>query len=113
MCLPMIETAGALADVEAILKLKTVDGLFLGPFDLHMSRRPKEPMGSAGDLKDRDRVAKAADAAGKMWGMNIYSEDDMKTAKRLGLGFAALIDDVAAMSATMQGTIAMSRRLIG
>jgi len=113
MCLPMIETAGALADVEAILKLKTVDGLFLGPFDLHMSRRPKEPMGSAGDLKDRDRVAKAANAAGKIWGMNIYSEDDMKMAKRLGLGFAALIDDVAAMSATMQGTIAMSRRLIG
>jgi len=113
MCLPMIETAGALADVEKILKLKTVDGLFLGPFDLHMSRRPTEPMWSPGDINDRDRVAKAANAAGKIWGMNIYSEDDMKTAKRLGLGFAALIDDVAALSATMQGTIAMSRRLIG
>ena len=112
-CLPMIETAGALADVEAILALKTVDGLFLGPFDLHMSRRPSEPMWNPGDVKDRDRVAKAANAAGKIWGMNIYTEDDMKTAKRLGLGFAALIDDVAAMSATLQSTIAQSRRIIG
>ena len=113
MCLPMIETAGALADVEEILALKTCDGLFLGPFDLHMSRRPRETMGSPGDVKDRARVARAANKAGKIWGMNVYSDDDMKVSKRLGLGFAALIDDVAALSATMQSTIAQSRRIIG
>ncbi len=113
MCLPMIETAGALADVQKILALKTCDGLFLGPFDLHMSRRPREPMGSPGDLKDRDRVARAANKAGKIWGMNVYSEDDMKVSRRLGLGFAALVDDVAALSTTLQNVIANSRRVIG
>ncbi len=113
MCMPMIETAGALADVDEILGLKTTDGLFLGPFDLHMARRPKEPLGSAGDLKDRDRVARAANKAGKVWGMNIATEDDMKAAKRLGLGFAALIDDVAAMSMSLERVIADSRRIIG
>jgi 4-hydroxy-2-oxoheptanedioate aldolase len=113
MCLPMIETAGALAAVDEILALKTCDGVFLGPFDLHMARRPREPMGCPADLKDRDRVARAANKAGKIWGMNVYSEDDMKVSKRLGLGFAALIDDVTALSATMESTIAQSRRIIG
>ena len=113
MCMPMIETAGALADVTKILDLPTTDGLFLGPFDLHMARRPKEPLGSPGDLKDRDRVARAANKAGKIWGMNVFSEDDMKAAKRLGLGFAALVDDVAALSMTLERVIADSRRIIG
>ncbi len=70
-------------------------------------------MGSPGDLKDRDRVARAANKAGKIWGMNVYSEDDMKVSRRLGLGFAALVDDVAALSTTLENVIANSRRVIG
>ena len=34
----MIETAGALRDVEEILALPAVDGLFMGPYDLSLSR---------------------------------------------------------------------------
>ena len=38
LCLPMIETAAALDDVEAIARLDTVDGLFVGPSDLSLRR---------------------------------------------------------------------------
>jgi 4-hydroxy-2-oxoheptanedioate aldolase len=36
-CLVMVETAGALADVDAIAALPGVDGLFVGPFDLALA----------------------------------------------------------------------------
>jgi 4-hydroxy-2-oxoheptanedioate aldolase len=37
-CLVMIETPGALREVEAIAALDTVDGLFMGPYDLSLTR---------------------------------------------------------------------------
>ena len=37
-CYPMVETIGALEDVDAILELECVDGIFLGPADLNMAR---------------------------------------------------------------------------
>lgn len=37
LLLPMVETAGALEDVEAIAALPGVDGLFVGPYDLSLS----------------------------------------------------------------------------
>ena len=108
----MVETAGALAEVEAILKLKTVDGVFLGPFDLNMARGRKGAFGKD-DAADRKTVADAAVAAGKDWGMNVYSQDDMKASRQLGLTFAALTDDITAMSEALARTIADARRIIG
>ena len=37
VCLAMIETAGALADVDEIAATPGIDGLFVGPFDLALS----------------------------------------------------------------------------
>lgn len=37
LCLPMIETAEAIANVEAIAAVPGVDGLFFGPFDMALS----------------------------------------------------------------------------
>lgn len=37
LLLPMVETAGALQDVEAITALDGVDGVFVGPYDLSLS----------------------------------------------------------------------------
>ncbi len=110
-CYPMIETSGALAEVDAILALKNVDGVFLGPFDLNMSRGRKGTFGAA-DVADRKRVAGAAVAAGKDWGMNVYSAKDMKAAHDLGLTFAALSDDINALSEAMTRIIADARRII-
>ena len=102
----MIETPGAIGDIEKILALKTTDGIFSDSYHVQMSLRPNDPIGSPADTKDRNRGAHAANEAGKIWGMNLYSIDDMKVAGRSGLGFAALIDDAAALSATLQSVIA-------
>lgn len=111
-CYPMIETAGALNDVEEILNLENVDGVFLGPFDLNMSRGRNGVFGN-GDEVDRERIAKAAVDSGKDWGMYVYSEAEMAVARDLGLTFAALTDDITALQQIMKHNISEARRIIG
>lgn len=66
-CFPMIESKEALDDIEAILALPTVDGVFLGPTDLSLDRGAVRYTFSAADRADLTRVAQAANAAGKPW----------------------------------------------
>jgi 4-hydroxy-2-oxoheptanedioate aldolase len=111
-CYPMVETTGALADVEAILKLKTVDGIFLGPFDLNMASGRGGVFGRE-DAADRKRVAQACMATGKDFGMNVYSRDDMRASRDIGLTFAALTDDVTALIAGVGDVVGDARKIIG
>ena len=108
-CYPMIETAGALAEVDGIAALSTVDGLFLGPADLNMSLGRRGNMGEEDD-RDLETVARAAARAGKHWGMNVYSERDREMGCRLGIRLAALSDDVTALGAGLEGTLADAQR---
>lgn len=68
MVVVQIETAGAVAEVEAIAAIDGVDLLFVGPSDL------SQAMGSIGDftaadsLEAVDRVASACRNNGKHWG---------------------------------------------
>lgn len=68
-CWPMCETAGALADIEAILKLATVDGIFMGPSDLALSRGRPNYHFTAEDREEIAQVAASCKAAGKGWVM--------------------------------------------
>jgi 4-hydroxy-2-oxoheptanedioate aldolase len=111
-CYPMVETTGALADVEAILKLKTVDGIFLGPFDLNMASGRGGVFGRE-DAANRKRVAQACMATGKDFGMNVYSRDDMRASRDIGLTFAALTDDVTALIAGVGDVVGDARKIIG
>ncbi len=97
-CYPMVETVGALNDVEAILKLRTIDGIFPGPADLNMACGRKGVFGRD-DTADRKTVAGTCMAVGKDFGMNLYSKADMKASREIGLTFAALTDDITAMIA--------------
>jgi 4-hydroxy-2-oxoheptanedioate aldolase len=96
-CFPMVETAEALAEVDAILKLATVDGIFVGPFDLGMARGRGGFTGSQADLDDIIAVAKACARARKPWGMNLYSDKQFAFAVKWGLELACIGDDVTAM----------------
>lgn len=109
---PMVETVGALNDVDAILELDGVDGVFLGPSDLNMARGRRGAFGEA-DAVDRRRVAEACAAAGKDFGMNVYTEDDMEAARDIGLTFAALTDDVAALIDGVGRVVAAAKATIG
>ncbi|MEJ1159679.1 HpcH/HpaI aldolase family protein [Prosthecomicrobium sp. N25] len=83
-CYPMIESAEALADVEAIAALPAVDGLFAGPTDLSLSQgRPRYSF-SAEDRADLVRIANAARAAGKTWILPAWTAPERQLGKEHG-----------------------------
>lgn len=90
LVLPMIEDAGAFDDVEAILALDTVDGVFIGPTDLSLRRGRGSYARSEGDFADIAHVAKCAEAAGKPWVLPAWSESEKRLAVEHGASFIAL-----------------------
>ncbi len=108
LCLPMIETAEALEDIDAILALDVVDGVFVGPFDLALTRgRGNYKFGDA-DRVDIARAAAAANNANKPWWMPAWTPAEQAFAKEnnigvtvvaaehqvLGLGLSQIIADL-------------------
>jgi len=93
LCFPMIESAEALADVEKILALPTVDGLFPGPSDLALSRGRGSYRNTDEDKADLRRIAEAARAAGKPWIMPAWTAAERKEAERLGAAFLVVADE--------------------
>lgn len=77
LCLPMIERAEALVDVSRILDLATVDGVFLGPSDMSLSRGRGAYRRSPADFADTVAIAEAAEAAGKPWMMCAWAPDEL------------------------------------
>lgn len=96
-CYAMIETAEALAEVEKIAALPTVDGLFVGPNDLSLAKGRGEYRADGQDHDDIRRIAAAALDAGKPWGSPILSELDRNFTRSLGISFQAIIDDQSAL----------------
>lgn len=66
-CWPMIESKEALADVERIAALATVDGLFVGATDLSMTCGRGAYKFTDADRADIARIAAAAASARKPW----------------------------------------------
>ncbi|KQT52521.1 MULTISPECIES: aldolase/citrate lyase family protein [unclassified Aureimonas] len=79
-CYPMIEHAGALRDVDQILALPTVDGVFIGPSDLSLRRDRGAYKRSAADFADLKTVADAAHKAGKRWILPAWSVSEKEFA---------------------------------
>lgn len=110
-CWAMIETVGALEAVEKIVKLPSVDGLFIGPNDLSLARGRGEYHADGSDHGDISRIAAAARAAGKPWAMPITSPGDRELAGKLGVSFMAISDDVTALRDGLEA--AMHRMELG
>lgn len=110
-CWPMCETAGALAEIDAILALPTVDGIFMGPSDLSLSRGRPNYHFTEEDRADIATVAAACAKAGKGWVMPGWRADERAFARAQALppemivvgpqygiiraGFAQLTDTLA------------------
>lgn len=99
-CWPMIETQEALADVEAIAKLPTVDGLFAGPTDLSMTCGRGAYTFTDADRTDIARIAAAAKAAGKSWVFPAWTPAERAFARALPLPPALTV--VAAQNAVIR-----------
>lgn len=109
-CYAMIETAEALADVERIAELPTVNGLFVGPNDLSLALGRGEYRADGSDHEDLRRIANAARNAGKPWGSPIHSKLDRDFTRSLGIGFQVITDDQTALRDGLKLALEFSRQ---
>lgn len=96
-CFPMVETPGALMEVNDIAALATVDGLFLGPTDLSMRRGRGPNQWTAADLADAERVIQSAQEADKYWAMPAADGRKFEFACQHNALFVTVTDDVTAL----------------
>lgn len=101
-CFPMVETAEALAEIEDILALPTVDGVFVGPSDLSLRRGRGAYARSEADFADLARIAEAAAAAGKPWIMPAWAPIEREKARALGAAFLVTVDEYGALWAGLE-----------
>lgn len=96
-CHPMIETAGALRDVAAIAALNTVDGIFIGPSDLSISRGRGAFSFRAGDKADFLSVVQAVRNQGKDFALPAPSAAVYAFAREQGASYVTVCDDLTAL----------------
>ncbi len=82
--IPMIETASSLAVVDEIARLPTVDGLFVGPYDLSLNSGRGRYRQTVEDDAALRAISAAAQAAGKPWWMPAWTERERASATALG-----------------------------
>ncbi|MDQ0472751.1 HpcH/HpaI aldolase family protein [Labrys wisconsinensis] len=92
-CYPMVESAAALRDIEAILALPTVDGVFVGPSDLSLDSGRGAYRNTDADKADLARIAAAAKAAGKPWIMPAWTRAERDFAGTLGADLLVVADE--------------------
>lgn len=97
LCYAMIETAGAFAAMEEIANLPCVDGLFMGPGDLSLTRGRGLFSDTATDAADLKQVAEAARKAGKLFAAAGPTRNYSEKAGSLGASFVAEGDELTAM----------------
>lgn len=96
-CFPMIEFKEALQDVEGILALATVDGVFPGPSDLSLSCGRGAYKNTEEDQRDLRRIAEAARRAGKPWVMPAWSRKEREFVAGLGPEFIVVVDETGSL----------------
>ena len=98
-CYPMIEDAGAIEQIDDILALDTVDGVFVGPSDLSLRRERGAYARTDGDFADLARIASAARSAGKPWLLPAWSPEEKRFAVEHGADQMALTMEHGALLA--------------
>ncbi|SDE67417.1 aldolase/citrate lyase family protein [Kordiimonas lacus] len=109
-CYVMIETAGALKDVDAIAALPTVDGLFVGPTDLSLSCGRPAYEQSAADFEDIARIAAAAAANDKPWIFPAWSDVEQRFARDHGASMMVVANEHGALKTGLQAGLDSARQ---
>ena len=97
-----VETRTALDEIEAIAAVDGVDGIFVGPFDLALTRGRSTYAFSGTDRADISHLAAAARAAGKPWWMPAWRPEE----QRFALDHGASVRIVAAEHQLLQAGLA-------
>lgn len=104
-CYAMIETAESLADVEKIIALDTVDGLFPGPSDLALARGRGAYAFTDEDRTDLRRIARAAREAGKSWIMPAWTPAERSFALEEGAELLVVATQTMTLRAGIMSTV--------
>ena len=106
---PMIEDAGALEEIDAILSLDTVDGVFVGPSDLSLRRERGAYSRTNADFADLRTVADAARRAGKPWVLPAWAPAEKEFAIVHDADQVVLVADHAALVAGFGAALAETK----
>jgi len=111
LCLPMIEHPEALDDIEAILALDVVDGVFVGPGDLFARRG-----GGGYQIGEYEEgvlraIGRAATQAGKHWMMPAWSEVEQRIALEEGAHTIGVLQEFGALRGAFTGALAAAKAL--
>ncbi|NQX28063.1 4-hydroxy-2-oxovalerate aldolase [Microbacteriaceae bacterium VKM Ac-2854] len=111
LCLPMVEDPAALDDVDAILALDTVDGIFIGPGDLFARRGGGGYRITVFEENTLRALGRAARAAGKPWMMPAWSEIEQRIALEEGADTIGVLQEFAALRLSFEASLAAARSL--
>lgn len=88
LLIPQCETIGCLENIEEIVNIEGVDGIFIGPYDLSIGMGKPAQFDDPAFLKAISRVLKACKAAGKF--SFIYTGSNIMAKQYLADGFNAV-----------------------
>jgi 4-hydroxy-2-oxoheptanedioate aldolase len=97
-CVVMIETRGALDDIERICHIPGLDGVYVGPSDLALALgapRPGDVSGTPEFARALKRIKVAAEDAGIACGMHCHRAEDAARHLDDGFTFATACSDVS------------------
>jgi 4-hydroxy-2-oxoheptanedioate aldolase len=111
ICLVMIETQHAVENVDAILDVPGVDGVFVGPNDLAISHSGgNQGAGtSQRDVEMIERVAVACARRGLVAGISCTGPDDARRWGRAGYSLLGLPSDAGLLGAAMVAQLSSAR----
>lgn len=110
---PMIEDPGALQEIDQILALETVDGVFIGPTDLSLTRGRGAYGREQADYDDLLLIAQAAKAAGKPWILPAWTQEEKEFALQNNASKILLTMEHGALSAGLSSAFQLASELRG
>jgi 4-hydroxy-2-oxoheptanedioate aldolase len=106
-----IETQAAVGNLDEIAAVEGVDVLFVGPLDLSVSLGVPGQFDHAAVQEALAKVVAASRKAGKVAGILVADEDQLKRVRELGFTFVAIGSDGAAVVKEMRALVGMLGKL--
>jgi 4-hydroxy-2-oxoheptanedioate aldolase len=112
LCIPMIETKTAIKNLEAILDVPGVAGVYVGPSDLGFSYGlpPKLDRSEPEILKIYDKIIKECDKRGIFPGIHTAGAKDAANCIAMGFRLTTLMNDSGMMATYAKSAIAETRK---
>ncbi|MFE2998727.1 HpcH/HpaI aldolase/citrate lyase family protein [Nocardia sp. NPDC059246] len=111
VCLVMVETVEAVANIDAILDVAEVDGVFVGPKDLAISRtgHVANAIDSPESLEMFRKIAAACRARGLVAGTICDTAEEVRLCREMGYSLIALRPDAVLLGDSMRQQLSAVR----